>query len=439
MIKLSLIRKNRDVIVGDPYEPQPYQLDIHRSQAVFNTMIGAPGSGKTIVGAMEIRLHIAKRHGNVLLIVPNYNHYSGVVAPEYERWFPKSIVVPRGNQPHEVRIGRGRVWFVRSAEKPAGIDGLNNVTTIVIEEPQNMRPDSKILDKVKERLYRQRTGLAKAERPRVVIVGMSLLENGTSWVLEQLINPALNGDPEYYYRRAPLSENTRIPQSEKEKIYAANPPGTWLYDRYEGIYRPDPEGMVFPELPDHGQPYLKYGLLESDEIGFAADLSRGRDPFVFGVFGRKGKTWTLFDEYRNTTGGNEKVIAAEIRALLMKLGILDLVKLRKFWFVHDHDGGIFTGNLNEELEKHGIHLHFMPAIKGQVSVEPSLRFMRDLFITRRLQIDMAAKSTYYELASYKWKKGDVHEPEHEFSHGPDMVRYWVWTHGLVRGYASQYK
>ena len=50
---------DKNVLIDfDPYDPEPFQKDIHNSVAKYNILIGAPGMGKTVVGAQEIKTFI---------------------------------------------------------------------------------------------------------------------------------------------------------------------------------------------------------------------------------------------------------------------------------------------------------------------------------------------------------------------------------------------
>jgi hypothetical protein len=115
---------------------------------------------------------------------------------------------------------------------------------------------------------------------------------------------------------------------------------------------------------------------------------------VFGILGRKEDYWTLFGEIR-FSAQNEGKKAKELRA----------------------------DNLEYELQQLGINLNFVRAFKGKNSVEPGINYVRDLMIMDKLQFDYPAEETYYDHCNYAWKQNARGEPEHEFSHGPDMVRY----------------
>lgn len=407
----------------DPYLPDRFQVEIHESKAKYNALIGSPGLGKTVVGSQEVVNFIKNGHGNGLIVLPSFNIADDVTIRELRKWVPKYVRIPISiKNSQKLYLPEGRVIWVKSGEAPDGFQGLDQITFVWLDEPEDIKEDIWVF--CKERLHRQKSGLAKNDRLRVVITGVADLTKGRSWVRDEILTNAQKNNPDYFFRRATVWESSRYTDAQKEQLKRDNPLGTWARNRLEGIYAPNPKGLVYPELPVAGWHLCKkYELNKADKI--IAGVDNGyRDPFVFVLIGvtkddKDRDIYTIYDEYRSV-GENEDIIASKICDLLERY---DLPK--NITIYHDHDP-IQNKNIRNNMREAGFDPQFKPALKRDK--EKSTNYLRDLFIKNQIQFAHETDS-YYDFVSHKYKESGVREEvEHEFSHGTDAVRYALYTY-----------
>lgn len=426
-IPLSIhLDKFDDPIQVAEYKPNPFQNAIHLSKKRNKFLLGPPGGGKTRCGVEETLHKIKHGIGNILLVGPDFETVRDVMLLELEACLPKSlrsrIRIPRSVGPGLVRIGKGRVMFLRSAQHPEGIPGCNGVEYAWGDE-LDLWP-RKVLRLVQERLDRPYP--KQMERSFLGTLTPELV-NGESEVRDLYYNPALERhsrgeDVDTFFSRFTAFNSTNHTPELLKQLLEENPEGSWGYARLMAEWAPDPEGLIFPELPKIGQPYLKHTIAECDEIIAGVDCGYGH-PFVFVLMGRKGNVWTVFGDYVGT-GANEYRMAIEIKGLLDRLG----VKTR-FNVYHDHDVNQMT-NLALELKALGVDLKYIPADKrGPNSVNKQLHFVRQLMIRKQFQIEIGANLTHNRLLTHKWTPTAKTEArDHKNSHWGDAVRYPLWTH-----------
>ncbi len=409
-ISFALTRKKKRSSrpVEIPYEPEPFQADIHASTAKNNALLGSPGLGKTILGANETARHIRSRLGNGLILFPTYGMAYQIGLRELAKWIPDGIRLPRSPQTNYIELPNGRVIFIRSAEHPEAIDGCDGVSFVWIDEGDLINVDS--FRRCNERLNRQRPGIH--EKSRLVVTLTPTLVGGESWTKDILWQKYMDGDPEYYCRRATIWESRRISEDLKQEVARDAPPGSWARARYDAEWAIIGEGLIYPELPKLG---TNYTLRDCSKFILGIDAGY-RDPFVCILIGKCGDNWILFDEVRSI-GYNETVIANEIDAMLTRNGINFAINA-----YHDHDPNQI-GNVAARVRS---KINWYNAEKEDR--DASIGYMRDLMILKRMHFDVRVAATYNEYAGYRWKIGGVkQEPEHKYSHGPDGSRYGIWS------------
>ncbi len=418
------------------YEPEPFQEAIHASTARYNALLGSPGLGKTILGAQEIVRFIRGGVGNGLILMPTYGMAYQVALRELRKWIPPGIRIPRSHQNTVIELANGRAIFIRSAEHPDTIDGLTDVTFAWIDEGDLM--DADVFDRVRERLNRQSSHGSPGRR--VVVTATPQLVGGKSWLRDLFWKPFQDGDPNIFCRKATVWESTRVDAEMKERIDRENPPGTWTRARYDAEWVPIIEGLVYPELPRMTDP--PWPFAESDEVILGVDCGYA-DPFVCVFLGRKGNRWCAFAEVR-ARGENEGQLARRILSVLRVLdpagrfpwGItpqphpFHAPAAARIAFYHDHDPNQVR-NVARALHGLGVEFRYVPAAK-QRKVE-SIGFVRDMMIRGLLAFSPAASDTWHEFAGYAWElRGRTEDTTHDTSHGPDAVRYALWTHHQPR-------
>lgn len=398
----------------EPYDPEQFQTDIHDSTATYNALLGSPGLGKTILGAQETARFIRVGQGNGLILMPTYKMAYDVALRELRKWIAKSIFIPRSYQNSTIELPGGRTIFIRSADHPEGIDGVNMISFIWIDEGDLISSD--VWDRTKERLLRQRPGIT--DRDRVIVTATPQLVGGKSWLRDTFYAKHIEGNANYYCRRATIWESRRIPEALKTEIALEAPPGTWARARYDAEWAIIAEGLIYPELPKLGM--NSWNLSESDEFILGVDCGY-RDPFVAILLGRKGGGWCAFAESR-CSGMAEGEIARQIDAMLARAGIPIGFLITAY---HDHDPNQIA-NISARVRS---QIHWLTAAKDDR--DASIGYVRDLMILNRLHFASGLHTLYNEFAGYKWKQtGTKQDPEHTYSHGPDAIRYGLWTHAL---------
>lgn len=440
-IGLKLIRKrNPDPDQFDPYKPEPFQMDIHTSKAKYNALIGSPGLGKTVVGAIETARFIKNGEGNGLIVLPTFGMAFDVAMRELKKWVATNIFIPNNPSTQTIKLPRNRVIFIRSADYPKSIEGLDQVTFVWIDEPEEI--SEKIFQITQQRLHRQKSGFSRKDRLRVIITGVADLKKGRSWV-KDIIKTGFDKEIEqnipkdqltYFFRKATIFESGRYSEAEKEQIKKENPPGTWSRNRYEGLYVPDPEFIVYTKLPEVT---MEGKYKPSDCLELVGGVDCGyRDPFVFLLIGiikiNDYYNYIVFDMVKKVNT-NEPVLANEINSLFLRYDISNIT------IYHDHDP-LQIRNIRDnliELNKN-VKITFKPAYKYN-AYSKSIHFVKDLFIRKKVHIYKEAEGLFYDLASYKYKaKGENEAIEHEFSHSPDALRYALYTHNLINKHYKLY-
>lgn len=413
------------------YKPSKHQAAIHASTARNRFLLGPPGGGKTRCGVEETIRHIRHGRGNLLLIGPDFETLRDVMLLELEAQLPndlrRRLRIPRSVGPGMIRLPKGRVVFLRSAQHPEGIPGANGVEFAWGDE-LDIWP-RKVLRLVQERL----------DRPYPVPLNRRFLGtltpeliNGTSEVRDNYWTPHHDaieaGEPtNSFFSRFTIHES-KIHDDLRDELLRDNPEGTWGYSRLMAEWAPDPEGLIWPDLPMLGLVHHPAAAIETaDELIAGVDCGHGH-PFVWQLLGRHGKVWTMFADY-TATGKNEYLMATAIAKLLRDLGA-DRLPITCY---HDHDPNQMN-NLAMELANQGIRWRYVPADKtGPNSIFRQLDFVGKIIRRKELQFHSRCHESHGRVASHRWKPTSAREGrDHENSHWPDALRYALWTHTASR-------
>jgi len=436
----KLLAKHRRIDNSGPrpvYKPDQPVIDIHQSKAKFIGLAGSPGVGKTAAGAKDFSDFVKYGVGNAILISPTYTMAKNTAIKELRKWAPPWVKLPYSARPAAVDIGHNRQLYIRSADSPEMIDGIDGVTYVWMDEADLCGEDA--FNHASERLSRPFAGTNKR---RFLFTLTPQLIRGNSWVRDRIYRPFMDGNPDYYFQRYRFFDCNRYTQADRDRILSEHPQGTWTYARFMAEWVGQSTGAVYPELTPIVDAPIR--LDQCEEIVCGVDCGRN-DPFVLTVLGRHGSKWYVFAEYwaQTVLQTNPFKIAKGLAELFDELGIKNIIY--HDWqagaldlpVYHDHDPGQIE-DVAMELASLGYVLKWKKADKtGPNSVYRQTDYVRKLFIHKLLYCTKNAHRLHDALQTYAWEgvrragtsKADG-KASHEDSHGPDSLRYGLWSHAL---------
>ena len=390
----------------------PAQARIMRSTKRYVIVSAGTGSGKSWMAPLWLAQEISKHPGGTFLVlaptfriltaatVPNLlNHYAGTNLEGVYNTTKNQYMLPDG----------GVIWFVSTSE-PQAYQGIVADACYYDECAAGSR-DSWIT-------AQQRVGFKQGR-----LAGFST-PYGNNW-LQEVVNLAKSGDPNYDYFNMPSTSNPYFPKEEFERARKELP--QYLFDqRYLGIFGP-PEFACSPDFGPDNITEVSY----DPELPIYVSCDFNVAPMCWILAQLKENVLRIYDEIHITA--NAKTTDA-----LDELWNRHSNHKKKFYFVGDatsasrHTSAAITDYQTIENDKRFIeglrYIRFPSANPGHAASIDSLNaFVKNAAGERRLIVDPKCKYLIKDFQNTCFKEGTrVIDKARYDGHGYDCARYLCW-------------
>ena len=275
------------------FATHPYQMRAWQSKYRFIFFCAGVQSGKTTFGAVWI-IGESEEHGpgDYLIIAPTYKILLQSTMQKFQEMIPQGWGVL--NKAESVfRTQDGRVFFLRSADKPESIEGIT-AKAIWADEASLMKP----------RIWEMMQGRVSRTLGRIL---MTFTPISLNWIYHEIendkarrkeatqkgIDPDLVSDIDFI--RFASVDSPYFPHEEFERAKRTMPPHIFQL-RYEGIFG-KPEGLIYPDFQDY---MITKSFAIPKEWHIAGGMDFGQaNPFVAlkGAVDPKDDCLYIYDEY----------------------------------------------------------------------------------------------------------------------------------------------
>ena len=402
-------------MLGLDYKPHPKQAAFHRESKRFASLVAGVRGGKTYAGAREFILRVyedrARKNGDL--------HY-WCCAPTYAigKIQQRDLFLALGGQ------GSPFVLKYKPSLKELYLNGGSR-GDILVEFKTTERPETLVaagidglwLDEVarmKEEAWLG--GLRQRITDRAGWAIFSTTPLGRNWYYSQVIEKALNGDPDYSYHSWFTSDNTAVPGLAEEVEKARKDlPEIYFRREYEASF----DAFI-------GQIYtnFKYHIHITDKRPDKAKIVETRYGVDWGVK-NPGVILVLQKDSDGIWWLQEEVYQSGV----LSTGDMPITwvkiakKLRDKWgdgrFICDHDAEKVAHFRRAGLKTQLADKDVVSGIETVAKIlEPDENGIPGIYI------NSSCKETIREFAGYRWKDSNSkEEPEKENDHAMDAMRY----------------
>jgi len=379
-----------------------WQAQAWRSKSRFIMFCAGVQSGKTTFGAVWI-INESVKHGpgDYLIIAPTYKILQQSTMQKFHEMAPRGWGVFNKAE-STFRTRDGRVFFLRSADKPESIEGIT-AKAIWADEASLMKP----------MIWVMMQGRVSRTQGRIL---MTFTPISLNWIYHEIENDKArkkeakrNGeDPrsvsDIDFIRFASVDSPYFPKEEFERARRTMPAHAFQL-RYEGIFG-KPEGLVYPDFQDHM-------IVDSFAIPREWQIVGGMDfgqfnPFVAlkGALEPRDDVLYVYDEYymaRKTYDEHKHYLSDGLTYFADPSGAQDIEELR----ARDFD---------------------IQAANNDVST--GLNAVTERIKTNRLKVFKNCVNTLDEFSLYQWERNQTtgewrDKPLKQNDHCMDALRYLV--------------
>lgn len=345
------------------------------------------------------------------IVSPTYPMLRDVIVPLWEAWVPGQLYTHKKSDQVIVWHPTGRRIFLRSADRPGRLSGLN-VAWVWLDEAALLRTFTVW------RILQARIRDPRAKRRCLYTTTTPL---GMNWLIREFRKTG----PTRHVVRARTAENLHLPDDFEPGLRAT------YGDEYAAQYL----DAVVLELAGAVWPYLPrvHSALTADEMRSRVVMTFGAVDWGFtnpacvlagGVDG-DGR-WYLLDCWYKR-GVNRDGIAQQAKLMNAKWNI------RTWWTDHDPEGVGHMRTLTAEERAQGLRPCTVQL--AEKSVEQGVQYTRTLFPCRsdgqpRIYVAPDLKDWQREVDGYFFPE-DAEEPKAQFGdHAMDATRYLAYSHSI---------
>ena len=393
-----------------PYQPQRHQRRFHASPATEKLLLGGVGAGKSLAGIHEgVFLLQDNPDCDGAMVSPTYPMLRDVIIPLWEAWVHPKLYTHKKSDQLIIWHPTGRRIFLRSADNPGRLSGLN-VAWIWLDEAALLRTI------VVWRILQARVRDPRAKRRCLYTTTTPL---GMNWIVREFRKPGIKR----HVVRARTSENVHLPEDFEPGLRATY--GEEYAKQYLDAVVLELAGAVWPYSP------RVHSTLSLDQMRARVVQTFGAVDWGFtnpacalvGGLDSDGR-WHLMDLWY-WRGANRDAIAHQAKLLNEKWNV------RKWWTDHDPEGVGHMGSLTADEREAG--LRPCKVELARKDVEQGVQYTRTLFPVRndgqpRIYVAPELKDWQREVDGYFFPE-DSEEPEAQFGdHAMDATRYLVYSH-----------
>ena len=374
------------------WKPTEPQAQIIYSSAKFRIFLGGIGSGKTVMGCMNMVIQAVKPGSLGVVVAPTYSMLRDVIWREMWQWIPQESVVKFEATKHELVFVNGSVVLFRSADNPRQIERLRGLSIAWFWIDECTLMPKLVWDILVGRL----------RQPNMKYSGMLTGTPKINWVYDTFINPetCLKGSEYFVLKEIPTVSNIYLPpeyikslkQQYSGQFYEQEILGKFV--SFEGlIYALKSSSII--SIPNYKFNKILYGV----DFGF-------KNPSAVVVLGEHEKKYYIIDEFYQRQITDDELI--------------DVIKQKQdVWGT----GRVYCDPSApasiEKMRREGIQ-----AEKANNDVLGGIRQVRTLLDSGKLLISSHCQNLINEFRSYVWDNNEKKEqPVKLNDHACDALRY----------------
>lgn len=346
-----------------------------------------------------------------VIVSPTFPMLRDVILPLWEAWIPSVLYTHKKSDQLIIWHPTGRRIFLRSADRPGRLSGLN-VAWAWLDEAALLR--TFVVWRILQARIRD-----PAARRRCLFTTTTPL--GLNWLIREFRKPGLMR----HVVRARTADNAHLPEDFEPGLRAT------YGDEYAAMYLDakvlELAGAVWPYVP---QVHSKLTLAEmrdrvietygSVDWGFTNPAAA-----LVGGFDSDGRLYLLDLWYRR--GVNRDAIAHQAKRMNVEWNV------RTWWTDHDPEGVGHMKTVTPEEQDEGLRPCRVEL--AEKAVDQGVQYTRTLFPIRndgepRIYVAPELKDWQREVDGYYFPE-DKEEPEAQFGdHAMDTTRYLAYSHSL---------
>lgn len=375
------------------WRPTEPQSQIINSPAKFRIFLGGIGSGKTVIGCMNMVLQAVNQPGSLgIVVTTTYPMMRDVVWREMWHWIPKNAISKFDGSKHELNFRNGSTILFRSADNPRQIDRLRGLTVAWFWIDEVTLMPKLILDIL----------IGRLRQPGMKYSGLLTGTPKMNWVYDTFIDPktCFKSDEYFVLKEIPTFSNIYLPleyiKSLKEQytgqFYEQEILGKFV--SFEGLIY-DLKSTTIIELPKYKYSKIIYGV----DFGF-------KNPSAIIVLGEYADKYYILDEFYQRRITDDELV--------------DIIKAKQdIWGTGKVYCDPSAPASIEKFQREGIRSE-----KANNDVLGGIRQVRTLLDSGKLFISVHCQNLINEFRSYCWDNSQKKEqPVKLNDHALDALRY----------------
>jgi phage terminase large subunit-like protein len=349
------------------------------------------------------------------IVSPTYPMLRDVVLPLWEQWIPRQLYHHKKSDKLFIWRPTGRSIFLRSADNPGSLSGLN-LAFAWFDEVAQMRTANAW------RILQARIRDPHAKRRCLFATTTPL---GLNWLIREFRKPGLTR----HVVRARTADNVHLPEDFEAGLRATY--GAEYAAQYLDAKVLELQGVVWPYLPRvHSS--LSLEAMMARTVAHYGGVDWGfTNPAALVVGGIDGDgRWYLVDMWYRR-GEDREAIAHQAKQMARRWNV------RTWWADHDPEGVRHMQRVTPEEQRQGLRpCHVELASKA---VDAGVQYARTLFPVRhdgepRIYVapEPALDDWRREVDGYYYPEGAEEPQAQSGDHAMDATRYLVYSHAQQR-------
>ena len=414
-----------------PYEPGPKQELFHSSTAAEKGFLGGVGAGKTLCGLHEgVYCMQDNPESDGCITSPTYPMLRDVILPLWETWVPQQLYTYVKSDQRIIWHPTGRSIFLRSADRPGRLSGLN-LAWAWLDESCLLR-SADVWQILRARI--------RCTRARHRCLYTTTTPDGFNWLIQEFRKP---GDR--CLIKGKTSDNKHLPADYEPSLRVA-------YGEEYALQMLDAELIILEGIAWPLFPSMHHVLNEARAIErikyFIGGVTWGYNKPAFlcviGVDENRG-LW-LFEEWYKL-GKTRAEIALQAKRLTAKYG--SIRPFRSWYAASDPEGERHARSQENVYDGNGgiVTLHGLSMQTADKDVISGVAFIRSQLSPRldgeaRFHVHPRCSNFLREVDGYSFPRDGAKQeiPIGKYgSHACDGVRNACYTHSLTEGALTDIK
>jgi phage terminase large subunit-like protein len=391
------------------YDPLPSQRRFHAAPALEKLFLAGVGTGKTMCGVHE-SAYLASDNADAdgAIVSPTYPMLRDVILPLWEEWIPPQLYTLHKSSWFITWHPTGRRIFLRSADRPGRLAGLN-LGWAWLDEASTLQ---------KNAVWRMLQGRIRSARAARRCLFATTTPLGFNWLVREFRRPGNK-----FVVRARTAENTHLPPDFEPGLRAAY--GDELAAQYLDAVILELAGLAWPILPTIH--FLDLEEMKRRTVRTFGGVDWGHTnpaALIVGGVDNDGR-WMLLEEWYQR-GKDRSEIADQARALNAKWNVT------AWWADVDPEGVKHLKRQKDGVPGCTVRI----TEKSGTSIEASVQNVRSLLAVRhdrmpRLFVHPLLKNWFREADAYQFPEDAEIPVGGQGDHLMDATRYMIWGHSTT--------